>query len=167
VKTRTSHWLDSKSGRDVWVFNARTVDDWPAEPPWSCPGFGLLFVAEHVMDVEQLAELALAQGLAIACAWGPGCSMIEDGFDEVIVDHGPEETSSDAVLTNSHSDESLGEAFDFFLEAARPSRARVAGCAAWAVFALGESNQRRIVRALRARGATVLPVDVSKSITVE
>lgn len=150
---RARHWLDAKSERHVWVINATSVADWPAEPPWTCSDFGLLFAAEHVVEIEQLAELALAQGLAIACAWGPGCSMIEDDFDEVIVGHGVDETAADVVLTTSHADESLGEAIDFFLDAALPARARVARCDAWVVFALGTSNQRRVERALRARDA--------------
>jgi hypothetical protein len=154
VKNGARHWLDAKSERHVWVIDATSVADWPAEPPWTCSSFGLLFAAEHVVDVEQLAELALAQGLAIACAWGPGCSMIEDDFDDVIVGHETDATTdANVVLTTSHADESLGEALDFFLDAALPARAKVARCDAWVVFALGSSNQRRVERALQARGA--------------
>lgn len=153
--TKEAHrWLDAKSQRHVWVIGATGIADWPAAPPWTCAHFGLLIVAEHVVDIEQLAELALAQGLVFACAWGPGCSMIEDDFDEVIVGHETAATTeANVVLTTSHADESLGEALDFFLDAALAAPAYVARCEAWVVFALDSSNQRRVHRALRTRDA--------------
>lgn len=146
-------WLDVKSGREVWLLDAARVGDWPDAPPWKSPGFALLFAADHSLAVAKLAERALAQGLAMACTWGPGCAMTEDEFDEAIVDRESDETADDVVLTTSHADESLAEALDFFLDAATPSRARVAGCRAWVVFAVGESLAARVARALRRRGA--------------
>jgi hypothetical protein len=146
---------DPHSRRHVWVIEATTVSDWPATAPWSCPGFGLLLAAEHAEDAGQLASTAVTQGLAFACAWGPGCSIIEEAFDEAIVGDGSRvETHDDVILTTSHADESLEEAIEFFLDAATPSKTRAPGCDAWVVFALGPALARRVENALMKRGAT-------------
>jgi hypothetical protein len=146
-------WRDTKSGRRVWVVDAARVDDWPEPPPWESAGFALLFAAEHVVDVAALAERAVARGLAFACAWGPGCVMIEDAFDEAIVAHDREESADDVRLTTSHADESLEEALEFFLDAATPSVARRETCGAWVVFPIGAALRARVERALKRRGA--------------
>jgi hypothetical protein len=148
-----SEWLDTRSGRRVWVIARDRASEWPEGVPWTCRGFALLFAAERAFDVRRLAERALDQGLAMACAWGPGCALVEDGFDEVIVAQHPDETPDDVVLTSSHADESIGEALDFFLDAAMPARARRRGCDAWVVFACGRGIAKRVERALEARGA--------------
>jgi len=149
-----SHWFDPQSARHVWVLRADRVADWPEKTTWTCARFGLLFVADRALNVEPLAKRAIEQGLTLACAWGPGCSLVEDGFDDVIVERFPNETSDDVVFTSSHGDESLAEAIDFFLDAAVPSSARASGCDAWVIFACGPGNARRVKRALEARGAT-------------
>ncbi len=150
-------WTDPHSGRRVWVIAARDVDEWPDALPWSCTTFGLLVAAEHAEDVEPLARRALDQGLAFACAWGPGCALTEEGFDDVVAEavsrRDGAERSADVVWTSSHANESLEEAIEFFLDAARPVRPRVDECEAWCVFAIGPSLPERVERALRRRGA--------------
>jgi len=148
-----SAWIDPNSGKHVWVVGAESCEDWPEHPPWTSAGFGLLFAAERYVDVAPLAERAVVQGLAFASAWGPACTMIEDVFDETIVDAGADETADDVVLTTSHPDESLEEALEFFLDAATTARGRAAGCDTWVVFALGPSLLHRVERALQKRGA--------------
>jgi hypothetical protein len=148
-----SHWLDVRSNRQVWVLDAQSVRDWPEAAPWSSKGFALLFAAEHVVDVEHLAERAIEQGLAFACAWGPGCSMIEDTFDDAVVDSVRDETSDNALMTSSHADESLEETLEFFLDVVVPAPARVASCQAWVVFPVGAALRERVVRGLQKRGA--------------
>jgi hypothetical protein len=155
VRGRMSQWRDLKSGRDVWVLDAESARDWPAQTPWTCAGFGLLFAADHVIDVTRLGQTALAQGLAFAASWGSGCSLMEESFDEIIVGFGREETRDDVVLTTSHDGESLDEAIEFFLEAATASPARAPSCNAWVIFPLGAELRTRVERALRRRGAVL------------
>lgn len=149
-----SRWRDPRTGREVWLLHADSARDWPAQPPWTCDGFCLLFAAEHVVDVSRLARAAIDGGLAFACAWGPGCAMIEEAFDEAIVSDGREETSDDVIMTTSHVDESLDEALEFFLDVVTPAPARVATCGAWVVFPIGAALRGRVERALARRGAT-------------
>jgi hypothetical protein len=106
-----------------------------------------------VVEAEPLARQALARGLVFASAWGPGCELVEETFDEVIAIARPAETPQDAVLTTSHADESLEEALEFFLEVATPARGHAADCDAWVVFAIGARCREHVERALVRRGA--------------
>ena len=146
-------WEDVESGRDVFVIALASADEWPDANPWSCEGFGLLVLTERVVAIESLAEKAVARGVAVVCAWGPGCSMIEDVFDDAIVDANPRETENDVVLTTSHEGESLEEAMEFFLDVILPAEDRAGGCKAWCVAAFGEDLHKRATRALERRGA--------------
>jgi hypothetical protein len=148
-----SRWLDPQSGREVWVVDAARVDDWPDATPWACAKFCLLFAARHVVEVEPLARRAVEQGLATASAWGPGCSMMEEEFDEAIVAGGGVETADNVVHTTSHPDESLEEALEFFLDAVSPARDYESDCRAWVVFPIGKELHDRFERALERRNA--------------
>ena len=149
-------WADVESGRDVFVITVGTSDEWPDITPWSCEGFGLLVLTERVVDVGPLASKAVAGGVAVVCSWGPGCSMIEDAFDDAIVDAHPNETENDVVLTTSHEGESLEEAIEFFLDVILPAKDRAASCRAWCVVAFGDDLQKRVTRAMERRSATRL-----------
>ncbi len=151
-----SRWLDRRTGREVWILDAERAADWPAEAPWSSKKFGLLFAARHVVEIGAMARRALDQGMAFAAAWGPGCAMMEDAFDEAIVAQRPDETEHDAVFTTSHADESLEEALDFFLEI-DPARDHVPECGAWVILPLGTELRERFTRALARRGAVTSP----------
>jgi hypothetical protein len=158
---RVQRWDDPHSGRKVWLLEAggdgaAQAKRWPAKLPWTCEGFGLLVIADHVVDVTALAHDAVAAGAAFVSAWGPGCALLEDVFDEAIVSSGHPETRHDVVLTTSHAEESLGEALDFFLDDASPSRDRVAGCDAWCIFVVAQTGElgARVARTLERRGAT-------------
>ncbi len=146
-------WEDVESARDVFVITLSRADEWPDATPWSCEGFGLLVLTERVVDVVLVAEKAVANGVAVVCAWGPGCSMIEDVFDDAIASAYPRETDSDVVLTTSHEGESLEEALEFFLDVILPADDRAAGCKAWCVAAFGEDLRKRATRAMERRGA--------------
>lgn len=146
-------WTDVKSGRRVYVIEAKGVEDWPAAPEWAPARFGLLFAAEHIVDAKALASKAVEQGLALVCAWGSASPLIEEAFDEIIVRsvRGPE-TEHNVIWSTSHPSESLQEAIEFFLETAAP--ARDVKCEAWCIFAIGEPLARRVEKALARRGAT-------------
>jgi hypothetical protein len=149
---RVERWHDTESDRDVWVVELGSVDDWPAKTPWACAGFGLLVAAERVIDVAPLAETAVDQGVAVVCTWGPGCSMIEDMFDEAIVAKNPNETDKDVIITTSHADESLEEAIEFFL-AIDAAEDHQKGCKAWCIAAFGPELHAAVTRAMKRRGA--------------
>lgn len=146
-------WEDVESGRDVFVITLANAEEWPDATPWSCEGFGLLVLTERVVDVVPLATRAVARGVAVVCSWGPGCSMIEDAFDDAIVDAHPNETENDVVLTTSHEGESLEEAIEFFLDVILPAKDRAPSCRAWCIVAFGEDLQKRVTRAMERRGA--------------
>ncbi len=127
------------------------MDDWPAAPDWAPARFGLLFLAEHIVDAKAIAWKAVEQGLALACAWGSASPLIEEAFDEVIVRSVRDETEHNVIWTTSHPGESLQEAIEFFLETAAP--ARDVKCEAWVILAIGEPLWKRVETALKKRGA--------------
>ena len=148
-----TRWTDGTSGREVVVLDADSTHDWPGEPAWQSGKFCLLLLAEHVVDAEELLESALGQGLVFASAWGPGCEIVEDTFDEVIGEQEAPETPDRAILTTSHPDESLEETLEFFLEAVLPAPAHVEGCGTWVVFPVGAACRSRVELALERRAA--------------
>jgi hypothetical protein len=122
-------WSDVRSGRDVWLITAATVDEWPKMRPWTSEQFGPLVATDQVIDVQGLAQRALAQGLVAVAAWGPNCGEVETQFDEAIVGDGSAvETVDNVILTTSHADESLDEALEFFLDVLFPATDHASQC---------------------------------------
>ena len=119
------------------------VDDWPAKLPWACAGFGLMLLAEHVIDVAPLIERAADQGLAVASVWGPASAVIEDEIVELV---------QDDVVTTSHPYETVEEALEIFL-AMLPVTSRESGCDAWCIVAASSDLARQARRALTHRHA--------------
>ncbi len=152
-----SHWRDAVSGREVVVLDAESTRDWPRAPAWQGAKFCALLLAERLVDPEPLLDRALGQGLVFASAWGPGCELVEDSFDEVIARQAEMETPDLAILTSSHPEESIEETLEFFLEAVTPSRAHVAACTTWVVFPVGATCRARVEAALERRAARRLP----------
>lgn len=147
-------WLDERSGREVWLLDARSVEEWPEVVPWKSAGFALFFAGSRVVAADELAERAVLAGLAYVCAWGPGCALIEEAFDEAIVPLSSRtETTDNVILTSSHEGESLEEALEIFLDASEPAKDRVATCKAWVVLALEGELAVRVRKALERRGA--------------
>jgi hypothetical protein len=147
-------WTDVRSGRDVWLLTATTVEDWPDVPPWESECFGLLIATDRVLDARQLAQRTLAQGLAVVAAFGPECSQIEHVFDEAIVGDGSTvETVDSVIMTTSHDDESLDEVLEFFLDTLFPAADHAERCKAWVVFAVGNVASA-VERVLESRDAT-------------
>lgn len=144
--------VDPKSGRRLYVIEAKSVEDWPKkDPEWGSVRFGLFFAAEHIVDCKDLAWKSIDQGLALVCAWGGASPLIEEAFDEAIVRSVPDETEHNVILTTSHSHESLPEALEFFLDVIEP--ARDVKVEAWVIFAIGEPVWKRVRNALKRRGA--------------
>ena len=144
-------WHDPASKRDVWLHVVASASDWPKKIPWASPGFGLLVLAEHVVDVAPLAERALDRGLAVASVWGPAAAVLEDVFDEAIAEK--RGSSSREVVVTTHAYESIAETIELFLDAVSPPPARAPTCNAWCVVAFGDELARAARRALERRGA--------------
>ena len=134
-------WRDAESERDVWL--ATGLEAWPTKLPWSCAGFGLMVLAEHVVDVRELVERAAAAGLALACVWGPASAVIEDEIVDLV---------RDDVVTTSHPYETIEETLEIFL-AMLPVTARETTCEAWCILAATPELARRARRALEHRRA--------------
>jgi hypothetical protein len=144
-----SAWTDPRSGRRVYVIEAKSVADWPTAPEWSPARFGLFFAAEHIVDAKDIAWSSVGQGLALVCVWGSASPLIEEAFDEAIVRSVPDETEHNVILTTSHAGESLAEALEFFLDTIEP--ARDVKVDAWVIFAIGEPVWDRVRAALKRR----------------
>lgn len=134
------HWHDVESDREVWVLAMRGVADWPVKTPWACANFGLFVALERVVDATPIAEAASSQGLVVAFAWGPGCAIVEEAFDDAIEER--------ALVTTSRAHETLEEALELFFAIEPP---RESG--AWCIAAFGEALEKRVTRALERRGA--------------
>jgi hypothetical protein len=134
-------WRDPESERDVWI--AIGLDAWPEKVPWSCAEFGLMILAEHVVDVAPLIERAATQGIAVACVWGPAAAVIEDE----IVEH-----VRDDVVTTSHAYETIAETLEIFLTML-PVTTHEAACNAWCILATSPDLATRARQALTHRHA--------------
>lgn len=133
-------WHDPESERDVFLASGL---EWPVKLPWSCAGFGLMLLADHVVDVEPLVEDAAAQGMAIACVWGPASAVLEDAIVELV---------RDDVVTTSHPYETVEETLEIFLSML-PVTAREQTCDAWCIVAATADLAVRARRALEHRRA--------------
>ena len=155
--TSASHWIDTSSGRSVWVIHAQSVADWPTYVPWTSDGFGLLVATDRVIDARPLAIATLARGLACVDAWGPGAGEIEATFDDEIVGDGSVvETAGNVILTTSHR-ESLRAALEYLLDIMFAVADRAASCTEWVVFAFGELARDASSICSKGRGAEPRP----------
>ena len=138
-------WHDPESGRDVWL--ATGLDTWPSKLPWSCAGFGLMLLTEHVVDMEALVERAAGQGLALACVWGPASAVLEDQIVELV---------DTDVVTTSHPYETVAETLEIFVSML-PVTAREPECRAWCILAATPELAQSARRALDRRAAQPRP----------
>ena len=140
--------------------------DYPSARGWAPATFELFIAVDHRIDASVIADRALAQGLLHVAAWGPGCTGIEDMFDEAYVGDGTRErTAANLLVTTSHPDESLEDALDVFLNVEwlrdrAPGSARI-------IFALGELGPRitaiLATRATREAAQDCLPSSASRA----
>jgi hypothetical protein len=77
---------------------------------------------KSVAELDKLFRPLVKRGLSYLCAWGKGCEEVHDAADWAVVHHECETGElSYVVMTTSHRDESLEEAFWFFRMLAIPS----------------------------------------------
>ncbi len=70
------------------------------------------------MELDQMIEDLIADGVAFVGVMGVDCSHVEDLIDEFVVGDGLDDTRF--ILTSSHPDESLDEVADFARALSRP-----------------------------------------------
>ena len=99
------------------------LSDWAWESPGS-RDFTLFVVAQASADdataIRRFAAEALAAGCAYVCAWGQGCELVHDVFDEAAI------AASLFVVSTSHDEEELHQAVYFALVNAIPEDVAVA-----------------------------------------
>src|ERR1035438_5466181 len=54
-------------------------------------------------------------------AWGPDCERVHDAMDAEIVGENPPTTYIGCVMTTWHAEDTLREAFDYFLDCTTPN----------------------------------------------
>lgn len=102
--------------------------------------------------IAHFAREALRNGMVYFCAWGPDCERFHDIVDEVIVSDdmgdrlfaGP--NKSDTVMTTWHSDETLEEALDFFVNNALPTAGFEAESNYWVVVSVNSTEWTSKIR---------------------
>ncbi len=82
--------------------------------------------------MSDLATWCIGHGLFAMSSWGTDCERVHDIFDEVDVEldlrtGDGRSLPSPVVMTAWHSDESLGEALDFFWEHSSPTGGKAYG----------------------------------------
>lgn len=88
----------------------------------------------------ELGEALIRRGLAYLVTWGPDCERVHDMVDmaerEVVAELPPESV----VMTTWHSDESLAEAFWYFLYCTYPDEAYADTCKSAIAVTVGNSS---------------------------
>jgi hypothetical protein len=106
--------VDRVHGRRVKLFE---LSGWA----WDDPGVQpfILFTAahasrEHEAEFRRFAAAAIESGCAYICAWGDGCELVHDAFDDAAL------AADRFVMSTWHADESLPTALYFALTNAFP-----------------------------------------------
>jgi hypothetical protein len=131
---------------------------WPSDFQIQSKRFRL-FVAADVVGTKteaifEFAQNALKAGMVYFSAWGPGCERFHDIVDEQIVANELDEGSStglsrsDTVMTAWHQEESLEEAFHFFVDLAQPSTGFQQDSETWVAICVNSPEWTQTVRRL-------------------
>jgi hypothetical protein len=137
-------------GRDLYLLELRTWEDWPGELHLLSERFCLLVAGnargEDPQAIRAFASKALTAGCVYACAWGPGCELVHDTFDSTFNE--TENSSGPVVMTTWHEDESLEQALNFLMRDAWPSDIWIGSCRASVVAVIANDGWAAEVRRL-------------------
>jgi hypothetical protein len=97
-------------------------------------------------EIERAADELLERGLSFACAWGPQCERVENGFDRADERRIAEITEKNVVLTTSHAAEELTAAVWYFRYCAWPAEEYEAGCTEWIAAVVGNAEWEQALR---------------------
>jgi hypothetical protein len=101
--------VDRVHGRRIRLLQ---LSGWAWEDPEVRPF--ILFIAAHASSgdeakIRRFAAAAIESGCGYICAWGDGCELVHDLFDEVAI------AVDRFVMSTWHTDESLADALYFSL----------------------------------------------------
>ena len=112
--------------------------------------FVLLLACDgSTLSDEELREFSTAlldKGIAYLVCWGPDCGRVHDLFDLAEVERDIESGDGPTVMTSWHDDESLDEAFYFFLFTAWPDEAFGSTCNTAIAASVGNASWSNRVR---------------------
>src|SRR2546425_5708672 len=122
MSTKLEHLGEDLHGRELFLLELRSWEDWPRDLALPSEHFALLVAGNargaELEAIAAFASGALGAGCVYAGSWGPGCQRVHDAFDgrsnELAV-------QDRVVMTTWHEDESLKEALTFLVRDALPS----------------------------------------------
>ncbi len=133
-------------GRQVFFLVLESAEALPAQLNLPTPYF-VLFLAWDVEQVDDyvlydFAEKLIAFGTVYMCAWGQGCSRVDDAFDLVWVmrDINKGEQQFPHIMTTWHPNDSLDEALWFALNTTNPDDEIAHLCGTTLVISVGGNN---------------------------
>lgn len=146
-----------KFGRDILFISTECIEDFDLNKLPALSKYFTLFIANNIeLDEDKYFEKAkelIKSGLAYMCAWGKGCSMLDDIFDDASVRmeiEGEKETDDDenVIMTTWHEDETLKNALEFFLMNTSPTAKYFDECKTAIVLKIGDSSETKHLRDL-------------------
>ena len=136
---------------------AAGIDDLPGLLTAPTPRFVLLVVADTAdLDGTALVEWAgrvLERGATYVCCWGPGCSRLEECFDEAGLLRENFEPSNRVIMTTAHDGEPIEEAAWFALHSAYPDPGWEEGTGAVVLATVGRRDWHEAVTRYADAGA--------------
>ncbi len=137
VEQPRPEWLSRDfflTGKDLWLLELQSLDDWPYELELPSRRFGLFLAldAHRVRDgvIRKVASRCLEEGLAYACVWGPDCGRVGELFEIVFEEASLPGSAAPTATVSSREGESLDEALWYFINSAYPDT-RFGDCRTW------------------------------------
>lgn len=141
--------IRDRFGRRVFFGHVDRLGAWPEIAPAPTPGKGFAFLllnGEQAQSVHEFAALAddlIDRGCVWFSAWGPGCELAHDVFDESAAGRGLRGETSDLndvpdVMSTLHDQDSLEDVIWFFLQCTRLLPPRDEGVDTSIVLACGD-----------------------------
>lgn len=116
---------DHLMGRELYLLALDSIDALPDSISVASKYF-ICVVAMDARTVDDLLLHAAARKLVRSggvyfCSWGPGCGVVHDIIDQVVIEEHTDETEHDCISTTWHDDEPLSETLWFTLFVAAPA----------------------------------------------
>lgn len=139
-----------KFGREIILISIPKIENFDLNKLQPISKYFTLFIANNIaLDIDNFFEKAkdlIKTGLAYMCAWGNGCSVLDNLFDDasVILEIDGEVEKADdenVIMTTWHEDESLKEALHFFVTNTSPTEKYYKECLTALVLCVGRSDE--------------------------
>jgi hypothetical protein len=107
------------SDRNLYFLAIKGPEEFPKALKLHSAHFALLLACDagNIADsaICHAARLALGQGSAYLCVWGPDCKRVHDLFDKEKWASGLDHSEETTIMTTWHDDEMLDDVLWFFL----------------------------------------------------